>query len=75
MKNPAHLFDELTRWTLDGGMATELEKKGVDLNHELWSARALKDKPEAIFDTHLRIHFRHRALKNIFFVIVCYEYF
>lgn len=53
MKNASLLFSEKENWILDGGLATELEKRGVDLNHKLWSARALKDKPEAIFDTHL----------------------
>jgi homocysteine S-methyltransferase len=37
---------------LDGGLATELEKRGFDLNDRLWSARALKDAPELIFETH-----------------------
>jgi len=33
---------------LDGALATELEKHGADLNHELWSARMLIDAPETI---------------------------
>ncbi len=37
---------------LDGGLATELEKRGYDLNHKLWSARVLVDNPEAIRDVH-----------------------
>lgn len=37
---------------LDGGLATELEKAGLDLDHPLWSARALKDAPEAITAVH-----------------------
>lgn len=38
---------------LDGGMATELEKKGFDLNDHLWSAAILTDNPSAIRDVHL----------------------
>lgn len=37
---------------LDGGLATELEKAGFDLDHPLWSARVLKDAPEAIAAVH-----------------------
>lgn len=53
MRAPSRLLEEKPTWILDGGLATELERRGVDLNHQLWSARALKEKPEAIFDTHL----------------------
>ena len=38
---------------LDGGLATELEKAGFDLNHPLWSARLILENPEAIKDVHL----------------------
>jgi homocysteine S-methyltransferase len=38
---------------LDGGMATELEKRGFDLNDHLWSAAILAEKPSAIRDVHL----------------------
>jgi homocysteine S-methyltransferase len=38
---------------LDGGLATELERYGFDLGDELWSARLLKDAPEAIRRVHL----------------------
>jgi len=37
---------------LDGGLATELERAGVDLRDDLWSARALLENPEEI----LRVH-------------------
>jgi homocysteine S-methyltransferase len=37
---------------LDGGLATELEKAGFDLDHPLWSASVLKDAPEAIVAVH-----------------------
>jgi homocysteine S-methyltransferase len=38
----------------DGGLATELEASGHDLSDALWSARLLKDAPEAIADAHLK---------------------
>lgn len=37
---------------LDGGLATELEARGCDLDHPLWSARVLRDRPEAITAVH-----------------------
>ena len=37
---------------LDGGLATELETRGFDLNHPLWSARLLQEAPEAIVALH-----------------------
>jgi len=33
---------------LDGALATELERHGADLNHELWSAKMLIEAPEMI---------------------------
>ena len=39
---------------LDGGLATELEALGCDLDDPLWSARALIDDPEAIRTAHRR---------------------
>lgn len=38
---------------LDGGLATELERRGHDLNDALWSARILVDRPDAIRGVHL----------------------
>jgi len=38
---------------LDGGLATELEKRGADLDHFLWSARLLAEAPEIIRAVHL----------------------
>ena len=38
---------------LDGGLATELEAQGCDLNDDLWSARILADQPEKIKRVHL----------------------
>ena len=37
---------------LDGGLATELERAGFDLDHPLWSARLLAERPEAIAAVH-----------------------
>jgi homocysteine S-methyltransferase len=37
---------------LDGGLATELEKAGLDLDHPLWSARVLFEAPAAIAAVH-----------------------
>jgi homocysteine S-methyltransferase len=38
---------------LDGGLATELERRGADLGDALWSARLLVDAPERISEVHL----------------------
>ncbi len=51
--NPIQAF--LTRQgfvMLDGGLATELEKRGADLDHDLWSAKILFDAPEMISQVH-----------------------
>lgn len=37
---------------LDGGFATELEAQGHDLRDSLWSARLLRDDPDAIVAAH-----------------------
>ena len=37
---------------LDGGLATELERAGHDLDHPLWSARLLTTDPAAIRNVH-----------------------
>ncbi len=37
---------------LDGGLATELERRGFDLSDELWSARLLLEAPEAVARVH-----------------------
>ena len=37
---------------LDGGLATELENRGADLDDDLWSARILIDAPEMIRQVH-----------------------
>ena len=37
---------------LDGGLATELERRGYDISGSLWSARVLRESPEAIEQLH-----------------------
>ena len=37
---------------LDGGLATELERRGADLRDPLWSARVLVEDPELIVEVH-----------------------
>lgn len=39
-------------YVIDGAMATELERRGADLNHPLWSARVLGEKPALIESVH-----------------------
>lgn len=38
---------------LDGALATELERRGCDLNDPLWSAKVLMETPELIRQVHL----------------------
>jgi homocysteine S-methyltransferase len=38
---------------LDGGLSNQLEAQGHDLSDDLWSARLLRDDPEAIVRAHL----------------------
>ncbi|MEU9579235.1 homocysteine S-methyltransferase [Streptomyces chilikensis] len=38
---------------LDGGMSNQLEAAGHDLSDELWSARLLAERPEAVVEAHL----------------------
>ena len=45
-------FDECGFVVLDGGLASELEQRGADLNHDLWSARLVVEDPQAIIDVH-----------------------
>jgi homocysteine S-methyltransferase len=37
---------------LDGGLSTELERRGQDISGRLWSARLLNDAPEAVVEVH-----------------------
>ena len=49
-----NLSSELSRRVvvLDGGLASELERRGHDLSSELWSARLVRDDPAAIVEVH-----------------------
>ncbi|KAF2484307.1 homocysteine S-methyltransferase [Neohortaea acidophila] len=38
---------------IDGALATELESRGYDLNHSLWSAKILEEDPMVIKQVHL----------------------
>ncbi|GAA2474031.1 homocysteine S-methyltransferase [Streptomyces thermolineatus] len=38
---------------LDGGLSNQLEAAGHDLSGALWSARLLRDRPQALVDAHL----------------------
>lgn len=46
------LLDRKGILTIDGGLATELEMRGHDLNHPLWSAKLLKEQPDSITQLH-----------------------
>ncbi|GGH66994.1 homocysteine S-methyltransferase [Rothia aerolata] len=46
------LLEAVEHPIIDGAMATELEKLGVDTAQELWSAAALLNQPEAIAAVH-----------------------
>jgi len=53
MRNPLEPFLQQQGFVmLDGGLATELECRGADLDHFLWSARLLAEAPELIRDVH-----------------------
>ena len=55
MTDPVRAFLEREGFlVLDGGLATELETLGCDLNDPLWSARTLLDNPEAVRAVHRR---------------------
>src|SRR4051794_41086658 len=41
------------RLILDGGLATELERRGADLRDPLWSAKMLLEGPDLIRAVHL----------------------
>ncbi len=54
MSNQARTRDSILRNThiLDGGMASELEFLGANINGPLWSAHVLEDAPEKIVAVH-----------------------
>ena len=51
--NPIQPFlDRYGGFVVDGGLATQLEAAGCDLNDDLWSARLLMDDPDQIRKVH-----------------------
>ena len=53
MTNPiASILDHQPALVIDGALATELERRGYDLKHDLWSAKILLEQPEAIQQIH-----------------------
>jgi homocysteine S-methyltransferase len=57
-ENPLQLFlDRFGVVILDGAMATELERRGADLNGPLWSAKVLLEYPSLI----RRVHYDYFA--------------
>jgi homocysteine S-methyltransferase len=51
--NPlAPLLEQRPLLILDGGLASELERRGCDLRDPLWSARVLIEAPELIHEVH-----------------------
>ena len=52
--NPiAEVLAERSAVILDGALATELETRGLDLSSALWSAKALQDSPNVVYQVHL----------------------
>ncbi len=52
MLDPAVFLQERRPCILDGGLATTLEERGCQLDHNLWSAALLLDAPKEIRDVH-----------------------
>src|SRR5580765_7897818 len=44
--------DDLPLVILDGGLASELERRGQDVSGPLWSAQVLRDSPDAVVAVH-----------------------
>src|ERR1700723_2663073 len=54
MRNPVSDFlAQRPLMVLDGALATELERRGADLEDPLWSAKCLIERPDMIRDVHL----------------------
>ena len=53
LHNPiASILEQFPVMILDGGMGTELERRGADLKDPLWSAKLLIDSPHLIEQIH-----------------------
>src|SRR5262245_26493823 len=51
--NPiASILNHHSALVIDGALATELERRGYDLKDDLWSAKILLERPEAIQQLH-----------------------
>lgn len=51
--NPVeHILKDFKVIILDGALATELEKRGCNINDSLWSAKILDENPKIIEDVH-----------------------
>ena len=55
-----NILDTCGIMVIDGSMSTALENMGLDLNHRLWTARALAEKPEQVKQVHIN-YFRAGA--------------
>jgi homocysteine S-methyltransferase len=54
VENPfGRILEEHGTVVLDGGLATELERRGADLKDPLWSAKVLVEDPDAIAEVHV----------------------
>lgn len=49
----AELLEQQGPLVIDGALATELETRGHDLSHPLWSGKTLKESPDTIKQVHL----------------------
>jgi len=53
MNNPiASILERHPALVIDGALATELQRRGCDLDDDLWSAKILLEQPEAIKQLH-----------------------
>ena len=48
-----NILDTCGILVIDGSMSTALEKMGLDLNHKLWTAKALAENPEMVKQVHM----------------------
>lgn len=61
MKTPLqNILDTCGIMVIDGSMSTALENMGLDLNHRLWTAKALDENPELVKQVHIN-YFRAGA--------------
>ncbi len=46
------VLDSGRPFIIDGGLGGELDRRGVDISSSLWSARLIRDNPQALLDVH-----------------------